>query len=839
MNRQNIKKMILCLMTVILFVTTCAPAFASTGDRTLIHYSSEEQADQKYVQGVYDLGDKFCIHVQTGMNGEAVLLYTDPNEEPETYVLKEEMDYNSGEEENTDIPEGENAETGADISEGEGVISTEGFIASEGIPADEGIAAEEGTSTDESSLFGEDHAEDYLNSVYEYITGLFGWKNELYAVVQKTQFDGMEQKESFGLKHIKLENGKAIQEECDLPEPDLSGILEQEDGMMYFGGFSNPFTVGDYLVGTVYGATGDMLMAVDLNTGFCTEYAIEEFNEVAPGRDGTVLLSRRQYDPDTFMSTGVVSALNLEDQSEEIVFTLEGSDVYRMNLCYDQETDTLYYVYAGELWAAPQMDPEQAVAVNECPEAGSGAICLKNGFLVLWNYNVVLLRNTDPAQRGTITLRIKDNTYGYSLSEAVYEMNDLRGDVSVILQSDWAMKTDILQAMMNRDAHEDIYTLSFDSNDFNALLNRGFLPDLSANEKIAADTDRMYPFLQEAVKKDGKIIGVPIYVNSESLGINLRLWKKLGGTEEELPKTWDQFFDWLEKVPEKLSEDVKLLEDDGWMNREQFCWQILYDILTQYQLTMDSKGNNDYLFNTPQINSLLKRLIHLDYDALGIRESEETEDYSGGRIIEWGENDPLLQLNYSGAPGNYYSSIYSPMPLSFEEGQEPVIPVNVNVAFMNPYSEHPEEAMLYLSLVLKNMSLEDQYQVFTDKTEPIPYSYYEQNKKYYEDEIESIKKSLETAEGEEKAMWEESLRMIEENKEQMEMYSWRISQGSVDNYLKINPMMKVLEHYFQNEIFDSDEEGLSDIEGLESEADVDKLLNVIDSKTQMYRMEGH
>ena len=81
--------------------------------------------------------------------------------------------------------------------------------------------------------------------------------------------------------------------------------------------------------------------------------------------------------------------------------------------------------------------------------------------------------------------------------------------------------------------------------------------------------------------------------------------------------------------------------------------------------------------------------------------------------------------------------------------------------------------------------------------------------------------------------------MTEENKEQMEMYSWRISQGSVDNYLKISPMMKVLEHYFQNEIFDSDEEGLSDIEGLESEADVDKLLNVIDSKTQMYRMEGH
>ena len=44
MNRQIIKKLILCLMTVILCVTTCAPAFASKGDRTLMHFSDEESA---------------------------------------------------------------------------------------------------------------------------------------------------------------------------------------------------------------------------------------------------------------------------------------------------------------------------------------------------------------------------------------------------------------------------------------------------------------------------------------------------------------------------------------------------------------------------------------------------------------------------------------------------------------------------------------------------------------------------------------------------------------------------------------------------------------------------
>ena len=66
MNRQNIRKMILCLMTVILCVTTCAPAFASTGDRILMRFSAAEQAEQNYIQGVFPMEEGFCIYYQSG-----------------------------------------------------------------------------------------------------------------------------------------------------------------------------------------------------------------------------------------------------------------------------------------------------------------------------------------------------------------------------------------------------------------------------------------------------------------------------------------------------------------------------------------------------------------------------------------------------------------------------------------------------------------------------------------------------------------------------------------------------------------------------------------------------
>ena len=897
MNRQNIRKMILCLMTVILCVTTCAPAFASTGDRILMRFSAAEQAEQNYIQGVFPMEEGFCIYYQSGSTNQKQILvrYADAKAEPEKFVLqdmwsndeavlvdeetatetdipaanegaageepaessiipeKEEIpagtEASAGEEpaessiipEKEEVPAGDEAKAGEEPAESKTIPENEEVPDGDDVIAGEGFIASEGITEGEDFTAGTEEYIDYSNmsSTYEYVSSMFGWKNDVYALVIRSNYIEDRTEQNCFVKHIRLEDGKAVIEDCDVPELDISSLKEEYDGGSFFGGISYPVAVGDMLVGSYYGNDGNMLVAFDLTTGYCSEFATEEINGIAPGPDGSVLVNRTEYNEAELSSKAVVVRINLEDQSEETILELDGYNTYNMNLCYDQEKDILYYTYDGELWAAPQMDKEQAFSVNECPEAGSGAICLPDGFLLIWTNYTVMIRNTDPAQRSSVTLRVDIGSWNSAAIDAVYAMSEQRGDIAVLLKGIDDEDFDMVQAMMNRDSRIDIYTVYGENTNYNALKNRGFLQDLSDNEEIAADTERMYPYIRDFVKQDGKIVGVPLIVYGSMVGINKRMWEGMGGTEEELPKTWDQFFDWLETLPEKLSDDIRLVETD-WMTRDELRESIRNSILSQYETMMDVRGEEEYLFNTPLINNLLKRLEEVDYDALGVKEAEESnEDSFGGYYEE--QKDPLLQMYVTGMAGDYYATKYSPMLLTFEEGEEPIIPKSIELAIVNPYSEHPEEAKLFLSLMLKNMEPSEEYTLFADKTEPMANAFYIESMKYYEESLEYIQEALEKAEGDDKTFWETYLREEEEQMERMEEWGWIVSPQSIENYKTTNSMMKIRRHDFMEEILGSaDADARKELyQELDREKDVDKFLNTIDNKLQMVRREGH
>ena len=86
MKRLNGRRMILWVMTLVLCVTTCMPAFASVGDRTLIH--SNRDTSEVNIRGIYPLGEGFCI-VTDGSEGQAILKYATLQSEPEKYVRPE------------------------------------------------------------------------------------------------------------------------------------------------------------------------------------------------------------------------------------------------------------------------------------------------------------------------------------------------------------------------------------------------------------------------------------------------------------------------------------------------------------------------------------------------------------------------------------------------------------------------------------------------------------------------------------------------------------------------------------------------------------------------------
>ena len=844
MKRLNGRKMILWIMTLVLCVTTCMPAFASVGDRTLIR--GNRNSGDIDIRGIYPLGDGFCI-VTEGSEGQAILKYENLQSEPEKFVRPEPeypdvMEGVMDGEFDGEIPAvpGENPEgTDASAVPGENEEKPEEPQEEIDIFADMDWASEDETG---AAINNDTESEDSENTDpynYDYIYNYFGWNNELYGLVIDYVYDEETETSRQGdaeVRHIKLENGEIIIEKTDFPSLDLS-FTTDENGMSY--GLSRVFTNGDYLIMTYYGSgMGQNIAAVNLKDGTSTLLPEDETIDSAfQGPEGSMIISRREWKMDG--NTYKLSRMDLATQKEEPLteFTAGG---YQLTACYDQEKNILYYVCDGELYALPMTEGQQPESVNECAIAPDGLMLTSDGYIIAWTYSAAVVRNTDPTKRADVTLRVSNSGSNYYLEEAVLDMNDSRGDISVVLKEESnRINSDVLQSMMNQEDYIDVYILQYESKAFRAMRDRAYLTDLSDNKDIAADVERMYPYLQDAFKLDGKIVCTPVELSGQVLGVNLKTWAKLGGTEEELPKTWDEFFDWLEKdVPERISgSGIKVSEDDG-MN---FKGTLRLLVLYQYQMWMDAKGG-EYQFNTPLLKDLLTRINNLNTEALGMKDAYDEDDY--GYIISYDADyvDPLISTYTQPTVGGSYD-MASPLPLAFDENDAPIVAAQVSVGFVNPYSKHPEEAREFLALILKNMRDTSAATLFTDKTEPVRETrnddWVESNKQW----VESIEKMLEEAEeGQEKADLEENLKEAKAQLEYSERWMWRVSPDDLANYQKILPNLKVMDYLFLYDMFNSeDEESTYALAGMfyGEDPDPEQMLDMIDKKIQTIRKEGN
>ena len=857
MKRLNGRRMILWIMTLVLCVTTCVPAFASVGDRTLIRGSRNGSGDVN-IRGILPLGDGFCI-ITDGMNGQSILKYANIQSEPEKFVK----------------PSWEPSEDMEGLMEGEGELNAE----AEGLPEANPEGTEEGTAVpavseengektetpaaqeepqEEMDFFADmDWAAEDENGMvinqdpedagfeddhrYEYIQNYFSWNDELYGLAEHYVFDEETQTGSTSecyVRHVKLENGEIITEDSDIPNVDTS-FLVIDEAQHYYTSAQSVFTVGDNLIMTYYGnSSGIGIAAVNLKNGTLVSMPEDDtISDVIPGPEGSVFLIRREFKMEG--STFRISRLDLETQNEEPVTEVNTAG-YQLTACYDREKNTIYYVCDGELFAQPMAEGQQAESVNECGIMADGLLATADGYIIAWTYSAALARNTDPTKRANVTLRVSNSGSNWQLEDAVLDMNESRGDMSVVLKSmENSISSDVLQAMMNQEDYIDVYILSYESKEFDALRNRNYLTDLSDNKDIAAAVDRMYPYFQEAVKQDGKIICTPVQLTGQVLGVNLKTWAKLGGTEEELPKTWGQLLDWLEKdVPERLvgSDGIKVCDSDGMSLKGTMRLLVLY----QYQMWMDAKGG-EYQFNTPFLKDLLSRIDNLNTDALGMKEEFDEEDYG---IIYGGMDtiNPLLQTYAQPTAGGNWGG-YVPMILGFEENEEPIVGIEMTAGFVNPYSKHPEEAREFLALIMKNMDTTSNATLFTDKAEPVLNEY---NKDWVESTrqwVEEVEERLKKAEeGEEKEDLERSLEDAKAQYEMAQEYLWDISPDDIAIYHKNLPNLKVMDYLFLYDLFNTgDQEERMSIYGMfyGSDANTEQLLDMLDKKITTIRKEGN
>ncbi len=622
--------------------------------------------------------------------------------------------------------------------------------------------------------------------IREEVTAYFTWQDQIYAIL--TRYESQEEDEEpmppegGFIRRMNLEAGTTELLECDLPRLDWEPMIEGEGSWYGIRQIRSSFCLGDTLVFLVYDDSySDLLLFYDLKTGRCEEQYMQNISSIAPGPDGKILLCRFLWEEAD--GTCEISLFDPASGSSEILSKLPAASGNVMALCFREDNNTLYYVAGGELRAVPDLDFAAAVTVNDCPLTSNPiAAVIPDGRILLYDYTTALLRTTDPEARQEIALRVTDYAYLPVMDTAYYDFIASNGNASVIIDR-YGSDRDILQAMMNQDSSSDIYTLSMSSAAFNALYNRGYMASLSGSEKLTALVDSMYPAAASAVRKDGDLVALPLSASAYGLGYNPKVLAKAGLTEEDMPRSWEAFFDFLDQVPARL-EGTGINVFPYWHTLSDIKSFLTTQILSDYESYAASKGQ-PVDFTAPVLLNLMDRVGQLEAEPLGLQTDLEEEN---GISYEWQEDVILLDLN-TPLTVAAYNSEFTALMLSLDEG-EPISGYQMYCAFVNPYSLHPREAASFLEAAAARLSRPDLYTLSPANNEPVRYPDYEEYKEYLHQSLAECREALEKEEDPTvRSDLEENIASLEENLASIDDTYWMISPGAISAYQARAPFL--------------------------------------------------
>lgn len=540
------------------------------------------------------------------------------------------------------------------------------------------------------------------------------------------------------------------------------------------------------LYGLSYGDNGRELLALDLENAGVEVIELDTDNEVnglTPFSEGKLLLVTTRYG-ETMEAELLICDLASGELTSLGALPCEGWDA-PAGIAYDEARGMIYYVLGGSVWRMPVSED----GMGEPQEFGdmplevytdSSAVVLGDLYIIA-SYDGVVGRDVTLEKLPDEKLRIVNRAYINEIKTAYYDFTDAHPEYMVSI-SDSASTDTLLQDMMNRSPDVDIYTLPMTSSAFSALMNRGFMAELSGSETLSAEVGAMYDSIKNAVMKDGELYAVPMYLYANCLMINKKLLtEKLGYTEEQMPKTWTEVFGLIADLAatRKLEEypEVSLLGPGYTENDVKFS--LFAMMMSSYYVWLDADEAN-LTRAGGMLEGLCEAFEAIDWSAFGL----PTEYDENG---EWEYIEENILFSNNNVQPDYYrsGSSFEPLLLAIADGEEPMLGAEISVAFVNPFSTHREAAIEYLEMAFALMDDTMRITLMPDENEPILSPWYEENMKYYDEEIASLETQLaaEDLDEENRDMLEQSLADMKQwRDEYAQDGQWQVSAEAIESY---------------------------------------------------------
>ena len=626
--------------------------------------------------------------------------------------------------------------------------------------------------------------------------------------------------------------------------PSFGGVIDLGDALTvdYGDGYTGELdlqqscSMNGILYGLSYGDNGRELLALDLEDAGVEVIELDTDNEVnglTPFSEGKLLLVTTRY------GESVEAELMLYDLAEESLTSLGALPCDGWSapagIAYDEARGMIYYELGGSVWRMAVSEdglgePQEFGDMPLDVYTDSSAVVLGDLY-ILASYDGVVGRDVTAEKMPDEKLRIVNRAYINEIKTAYYDFTDAHPEYMVSISDSTSTDT-LLQDMMNRSPDVDIYTLSLTDSAFTALMNRGFLSELSSSDTLSAEVGAMYDSIKNAVMKDGELYAVPMYLYANCLTINEKLLtEKLGYTEEQLPQNWAEVFGLLSDLAatHKLEEypEVSLLgpgyiESDVKSNFFAMMMNSYYVWLDADEANLTRAGG--------VLEGLCEAFEAIDWSAFGL--PTEYEENGEWEYVE--EN--ILFSNDNVQPGYYRSESFEPLLLSIADGEPPMISTEISVAFVNPFSTHREAAIEYLELTFSKIDKTTRIALMPGENEPILSPWYEENLKYYDETIADYEAQLadEKLDEENRDMLEQSLADMKQWREEYEKKGqWQVSAEDIERYREYAQYLVPMRSAIWND------GGYSQIsQYMDGAITAKQLCSEMEKTLQMQRLEG-
>ena len=212
------------------------------------------------------------------------------------------------------------------------------------------------------------------------------------------------------------------------------------------------------------------------------------------------------------------------------------------------------------------------------------------------------------------------------LQKLVDKFNETHEDVTIKITAPADAGT-VLKTRMAKNDMPDIVAMGGDNN-YTEVESAGMLVDLSSEDYVSNIQESYLQMVYDVNKdKEEKVYGVPYATNASGVIYNVDKFKEHG---IEIPKTWDEFIDVLEKLQDAGEQPLLMTYKDAWTSN---CpWNSIASDLAPESFNDDRKAGKTTFVGTHEeiAEKYMKLLDYAQDDFMGLTYDDGNKAFANG-----------------------------------------------------------------------------------------------------------------------------------------------------------------------------------------------------------------